>query len=405
MIKKRLEQISERRTQIDGLLNGTERINLNEIKEELRQLDAEETELREKLALIEERGIANSINNGEGEARSLGTVTDILTPGTEKRKSEKVDHEKRGKQLKEGRSITVGSSQIVTPKHTGDTIKPTFNEVSSIVDMVDNKVLPGGESYEQPYEKPMNVEGKSEGGYTEQGAEYQEVETVTAYAPITKAKITAYQEEPEEVTKLAAADYDSLIVAGTNKALRKKLAKEILVGNGGQNQLTGIFHNPSETKKQIIDPNTDIEVTEINAETLDEIIYSYGGDEEVESLSVLILNKKDLKAFAKVKDQQGKKVYNIVNQGNKGTIDNVPFVINSACGSISDTNTTKGKYCMAYGPMENYLVTVFSDVDIQRSTDYKFKQGIICHKGVTFIGGNVQAYNGFIRVKKAAVTE
>ena len=55
---------------------------------------------------------------------------------------------------------------------------------------------------------------------------------------------------------------------------------------------------------------------------------------------------------------------------------------------------------MAYGPMENYLLTVFSDVDIQRSTDYKFKQGMICHKGATFVGGNVVAHNGFIRVKK-----
>ena len=401
-IKERLAAIAERRTKIDAQLTGTDRINLNEIKEELRNLDEEEAELREKLSLIEERSLANGINNGEVEARSLGTVNDILTPGTEKRKTEKVDHEKRGKALKEGRAITVGSSQVVVPKHTGDTINRTFNEVSSIVDMVDNKLLPGGESYEQPYEKPMNVSGKSEGGYTAQGSDYHEVETVMAYAPITKAKITAYQEEPEEITKLAAADYDDLIVAGTNKALRKKLAKEILIGEGGQNQLKGIFYNPVEEKDQVIDPKTDLEIAAIDADTLDNIIYSYGGEENVESLSVLILNKKDLKAFAQVKDKQGKKVYSIVNQGNKGTIDNIPFVINSACNCLTDTATAAGKYCMAYGPMENYLLTVFSDVDIQRSTDYKFKQGMICHKGATFVGGNVVAHNGFIRVKKKA---
>ena len=34
-----------------------------------------------------------------------------------------MDIEKRGKELKEGRSIKVGSSQVVIPKHTGDTIK------------------------------------------------------------------------------------------------------------------------------------------------------------------------------------------------------------------------------------------------------------------------------------------
>lgn len=161
MIKKRLAAIAERRTKIDELLTGTDRVNLTEIKEELRGLDEEEIELREKLTLIEERNLANDISKGEVEARSLGNVNDILTPGTEKRKVEKVDIEKRGKELKEGRSIKVGSSQVVIPKHTGDTINKTFNEVSSIVDMVDNKMLPGGESYEQPYEKPMNTVGKS----------------------------------------------------------------------------------------------------------------------------------------------------------------------------------------------------------------------------------------------------
>lgn len=397
MLRKRLQAITERRTKIDEMLNGTDRVNLKEIKEELRSLDEEEEEVREKLDLIEQRKTANEINDGITEVRSLGTVENILSPG-EERKKETIDREKRGKDLKEGRAITVGSSQIVLPKHTGDTINPTFNEVSSIIDMVDIKLLPGGESYEQPYEKPMTTEG----GYTTQGGDYQQVEVITAYAPITKSKVTAYQEEPEEVMKLSAADYDSLIIAGIDKALRKKIAKEILVGAGGQNQLRGIFHNPSKTEEKVIQESTDLEISEIDADTLDDIIYGFGGDEDVESTSVLILNKKDLKAFAKVKDTQGKKVYTIVNQGNKGTIDNVPFVINSACKAVSDTETTAGQYCMAYGPMGNYKLTLFSDVEVQRSTDFKFKQGMICHKGVEFIGGNVVAHNGFIRVKKKA---
>lgn len=396
-IKKRLADIEARKKEIRQSLEKDSAADLNALEKELRELNEEKEGLEKRLAMIKE---VEGIESGTEEVRSLGTVSDILSPGVEKRKVETVDHEKRGKDLKEGRSITVGSSQIVLPKHTGDTINKTFNEVSSIVDMVDIKPLPGGESYEQPYEKPMNTLGKSEGGYTNQGGDYKEVETVTAYASITKSKLTAYQEEPEEISKLADADYDGLIVSGTNKALRKKLAKEILVGEGGNNQLRGIFHNPEKAEDQVIDPKTDIEVTEINAETLDDIIYSYGGEENVEGLSVLILNKKDLKAFAKVKDKQGRKVYNIVNKGNKGTIDNVPFVINSACKAITDTNTAEDSYCMAYGPMENYLLTVFSDVDIQRSTDFKFKQGIICHKGSVFVGGNVVAYNGFIRVKK-----
>ena len=54
------------------------------------------------------------------------------------------------------------------------------------------------------------------------------------------------------------------------------------------------------------------EISAIDDGTLDELIYSYGGEEEVEGVATLILNKKDLKAFAKLRDKQGRKVYTIV---------------------------------------------------------------------------------------------
>ena len=74
---------------------------------------------------------------------------------------------------------------------------------------------------------------------------------------------------------------------------------------------------------------------------------------------MLILSKKDLKKFAKLRDKQGRKVYTIVNHGNTGTIDEVPYIINSACAEIGGT---KDAYCMAYGPLSNYEVAVFSDI-------------------------------------------
>ena len=86
----------------------------------------------------------------------------------------------------------------------------------------------------------------------------------------------------------------------------------------------------------------------------------FGGDEDVEDAAVLVLNKKDLKAFAKLRDKQGRKVYTIVNHGNTGTIDGVPYVINSACGAVTDTQTKAIVYCMAYGPLSNYEMAIFS---------------------------------------------
>jgi HK97 family phage major capsid protein len=310
---------------------------------------------------------------------------------------------KRGKTLLAGNKVsrvfavknTLSSSSAVLTQHTATDVKETFNEVSSLVDRVKVIPLPGGESYKRGF-----VKSYGEGGYTAEGADYTTAEPTFGYASMSKAKITAYCEEPEEIKKLAPAAYDSIIEGSTEIAIRKKLSKQILVGAGGDNSVTGIFFNPSSTSDDIIDRSTDIEFSAIDENTLDTIIYGFGGEEDVEDVAVLILNKADLKAFATCRLSDGKKAYTVVNHGNTGTIDGVPYIINSACKAVSNSTTTAGAYCMAYGPLSNYEMPVFSDIDIQHSNEYKFKQGQIAHRGDVFVGGNVAAHNGFLRVKK-----
>lgn len=310
---------------------------------------------------------------------------------------------KHGKTLMAGGKVSrvfdvknaITSSSAVLTQHTASDVKPTFNEVSSLVDRVKIVPLPGGESYKRGF-----VKSYGEGDYTAEGADYAGAEPTFGYAEMAKTKITAYCEEPEEIAKLAPAAYDGIIEGSTEIAIRKKLSKQILVGAGGAGKLYGIFYNPSNSADDIIDRDTDIEISAIDATTLDNIIYSFGGEEDVEDMAVLILNKADLKAFATLRTDDGKKVYNVMNNGNTGTIDGIPYIINSACKAVSATGTESGQYCMAYGPLSNYELAVFSDIDIQRSNEYKFKQGQIAHRGDVFVGGNVAAYNGFLRVKK-----
>ena len=59
---------------------------------------------------------------------------------------------------------------------------------------------------------------------------------------------------------------------------------------------------------------------------------------------------------------------------------------------------------MAYGSLQNYEVAIFSELEVKQSEDFKFDEGQIAHKGAVFAGGNVAAWNGFIRVKKAEAT-
>lgn len=323
--------------------------------------------------------------------------------------------DKRGGALKAGAGVRF-SARIATPNvraslsvsqtahvvHTAPDLNQTTNPVSALIDMVKVVPLNGGETYERGFVKDY---GADDGGSTTEGGAYNDVEPSFGYATIEKQKVTAYTEEPEEMQKLPNADYDSVIEGSVSKAIRRYLSRQILVGDGSTSKLKGIFYNPTKESERVIDPATDIDtITAIDDGTLDEIIYSFGGDEEVEGVATLILNKQDLKAFAKLRDKQGRKVYTIVNRGQTGTIDGVPFVINSACAAISNTATAEGAYEMAYGYLQNYELAVFSDIDVRRSDDYKFKNGQTAFRASMFAGGSVAAWNGFIRVKKATTT-
>lgn len=321
-------------------------------------------------------------------------------------------YDKRGKALKDGAGVKF-SARIATPKvkaslsveqtapvvHTAPDLNQTVNPVSALIDMVKAVPLQGGETYQRGFVKDYGADGA---GATAEGAEYNDVEPSFGYVTIEKQKVTAYTEEPEEMQKLPNADYDSVIEGSVSKAIRRFLSRQILIGDGTTANLKGIFYNPTKAAEQVIDPATDIDtITAIDDGTLDEIIYSFGGDEEVEGVATLILNKQDLKAFAKLRDKQGRKVYTIVNRGQTGTIDGVPFVINSACAAVSDSKTAAGAYEMAYGYLQSYELAIFSDIDVRRSDDYKFKNGQTAFRASMFAGGSVAAWNGFIRVKKA----
>lgn len=378
---KTLQQILDRKQEIRSLLEGEEKVDLKALETELRELDDQQSEIETRQRLLAEAG---NINKAP-ETRTIETFN------AEPEKREEVElAEKRGQDLLENRAVTVSSSNLVLAKHNASDIKGTFNQVSSLVDRVKHVPLEGGESYRRGYEK-----GHGEGGYTAEGVDYNETDVQFGYADINKTKITAYNEETEEVAKLPAANYEKIIVGGVGKSLRKKITREILIGDGATGHLVGIFSD----KATAIDPATDLPLAAIDADTLDNILFSFGGEEDVEDTAVLILNKLDVKAFAMLRDGQDKKVYEVKSSGNTGTINGVPYIINSACKPLA--TALAGEYVMAYGPLSNYELATFSPTDIQRSTDFKFKQGMIAHRGSVFVGGNVAAHNGFLRVKKA----
>lgn len=374
----RKKEIEDRLNEIRGMVDKEEDMA------KLEEMEKETDKLQEERAMIEKK-------------MSLAKMTEIPMVSGKNAAEQRDILEKRGKDLMESRTIKVSSDEVLLPDHVDSTLAPyPFKPVSELVDRVHAINLQGGETYTKSY-----VKSYGEAGNTEEGASYAETEPHYGYVTIPKVKVTAYTEITEELEKLPAIDYQAEVIKNINVSLRKKISQQIIKGDGTTNSFTGIFSDKADALKD----QKDLEIAAIDENTLDDIVFAYGGEEAIENGACLILNKNDLRAFAKLRTKEGRKVHNIdyVNQ----TIDGIPYVLNGNCSALSDPSTGAGTYCIAYGSLLNYEVPIFSNVEIGKSTDYKFKDGIVCYKASVFTGGNVVGYKGFVRVKKgtAAVSE
>ena len=183
------------------------------------------------------------------------------------------------------------------------------------------------------------------------------------------------------------------ILKNLSISLKKKLAIEVLLGDGAAGHMTGI------NSAAAILVATDLQSDAIDENTLDDIIFAYGGDEDLES-GTLILSKSALRDFSKVRGTQDKKKVYTIDTAKK-TIDGVSYVINSAYNAPSAA--AAGEVYMAYGALSAYELDVFSQIQVSKSADFKFNVGQIAYKAVGFFGGNVAALNGFLRIKKVVV--
>ncbi len=353
--------------------------NVKRAEEELEEQEEQNEEI-----LKEEEG-RKSMNN-EIYTRKVSIETE------EEKRAKIQKREQRANALIEGRSVTVAAAEVLVPEHQATELQTyPFKPYTSLVDLVKIVPLQGGESYEKAFVKDYGVAGT-----TLEGADYAETEPTFGYANISKVKITAYAEVTEEVLKLPRLNYEAEVLKNINVSLKKKIAQQITLGAGSTNTFKGIF---ADNVEALTDADV-LAVSEITDTTLDEILFSFGGDEEVHAPAVLILNKLDLKAFATLRNVDGNKTYNVDYKAQ--TIDGIPYVINSNCPALSATGTAADTYCMAYGTLDGYEVPIFSDVEIMKSTDYKFRQGIVCYKASVFAGGNVGSYRSFVRIKKSA---
>lgn len=409
MTKKELEKRkAELLKAIDEAENDEK---LTELRSEVEALQKEEITEEEE---IDERSLLRkTVENLECRSLDTSKIKEIKKPEKEERKvdEEKEVLEQRGADLKVGkkikveleeRSTVVSSGDLLIPKKYKNTIDESFEGVSGLVDRLNTVPLEGGESYSVPFEVAYG-----EGNYTGENADYSETDPETDYVETGRAKITAYSEISKEAIKLPNVNYQALVIKRVRDSIRKKIGKQAIIGAGTTNTIKGIYNADVKVMPTAEAKTADISLADIDIDTLNTIVFAYGGDESVESEQVLILSKRDLEKFAKVKTSDDKFVYKVTRKGQTGTIAyangglEVPYVINSACGSLSDSKTVAGKYTLVYGSLSSYELPIFSELEIEESKDYNFKKGMVSYRGDVIVGGTVSKYNGFVRVKKA----
>ena len=132
---------------------------------------------------------------------------------------------------------------------------------------------------------------------------------------------------------------------------------------------------------------------------------AYGGEEDVVGGAVLFLNKKDLEAFGDVRGTNEKKaVYEITPDGanpNVGTIRDggvtVRYCIVSNLTACSGTaKAATAKKTMFYGDPRCFELDLFSNYEIQVSSDFAITSLMDTIVGDAELGGDVVVNHGFV---------
>lgn len=430
-----LKELMEKRKGIVARIDGaTTDKELDDIQTELRKVDMQIDEEKRANSYVDENGQSkrtkivngddeNNNSNGNPEKRSAEYTPGVgfrAVDGTDLNNekefrnvgNEKVDVkelEKRGEIWKgnnrEERAVVLDDT-ILIPKHKSNTVKAMpFNEVSSILDLVTITPFANGDTYEVPFEYETG-----EADYTKEveaggtGGEYHEIGIKFGSSKIRKATLTTYTEISKQFLKTPSANYAERVQLNVVKSMYKKIAKEIIVGAGGDNAIQGILTQPEEVQNQkgsnvpnlVIDE--DMEIQTIDENTLTDIVYQYGGDNDVEEGLVLLMNKMTLKEFEKLRDGNGNKIHQITTNGATFVIDNVKGIFTSHIKSFA--KASQGEYFIAYGDPKAYELALFGALEVEESIHFKFKQGLIAYRADESIGGNLTAYKSWIRVKK-----
>ena len=376
---------------------------LNEIKLELKKLDAQIEEVRKLEAKTPEEKAAEERSSAQPDVVKINH-------NAEKNEKKGVDLDKLATEVRSGKPTVISaeaqrevqkraiaSSTTQKPAAYKSTLEEAPNQVAQAIDLVAHVPMKGAARYEVAFEVDV-----TDADYTAEAGAYTTAEGTFNTNDTVATKLTAKAVVNEEVKELNTIDYLDAIINNVKKSLRKKASKEIVAGDGTTGHLRGIANAPAK----VMPADYKLDVRAFDKNTLRNIIMAYGGDEDVTSPLTLFLNKNTLNEFLAVELKSGDPAYNVKFEGTGGTISEakggleVPFSINSGFKAFSAE--VAGKTFAVYGDPQKYELPEFSDMIVVENDAIYQDKGQIAFFGHQHLGGVVAGYKAFLPIKKLA---
>lgn len=310
--------------------------------------------------------------------------------------------------------VTVATGTLIKPTGAGTMIHDTVGgRISSIIDQVRVVDMSGMGSYLEPY--VISADAEANTGKPEElaGTARPTITDPTfGVAEIKPYEINTTSFVDRNISKLTAANYYEKVFGMAMRSMRRTACKLILNGDGSISPTFFGFKTAKNKDGAAI--YSDMDLSEIDVNILDELYFAYGSSDEMGPVARLMLTKRDLKAIGALRGTNEKRrLFEItpdVNNPNTGTIKDgglvIPYTI---CSDLTSLSTAKAGDApiptMVYGDPLNFEMGLFGDFTVRTDESVKAVERMVAILGDAMVGGNLIVHHGMVVASLPAAAE
>lgn len=302
------------------------------------------------------------------------------------------------------KSVTLATGTLAQPTGAGTNIRdPLGSGVGAIIDQVYVQDLTGMSSYLEPYVISEFDASGADVATAAGTARTASGDPTFGVSKISPYELTTTSYVDRNISRLTPANYYAKVYAMAIRAMRRDTVKMIFNGDG---QSTPDMYGIKNAKNMAGNPIfATVNVAEVGPDLLTDMMFAYGGDEELGGNCRLYLNKKDLQALGKLRGTNEKRrLFDIVPDAgnpNTGTIRDggiiVPYSISSKLTALSaSTAGASDIQAMVYGDPTNYELGLFGDYTVRVDESVKAVERMLTILGDAMVGGNLVVDKGFV---------